>query len=120
MGIQVRCPHGHSFKVKEKYAGKRGLCPHCTGQVVVDVPALETVKAEEAYRQAIINEHRAPGADGHSSVFDDQPSTHGSASSSGSLLGASVMRHKVRCECGASVPMWFAKCPSCGAFLQNR
>jgi len=37
MGIQVECPNGHSFKVKDKYAGKKGLCPHCEGQVIVQV-----------------------------------------------------------------------------------
>ena len=38
MGIQVECPNGHIFKVKDKYAGKKGLCPHCEGQVIVQVP----------------------------------------------------------------------------------
>lgn len=126
MGIQVECPHGHKFKVKDKYAGKRGLCPHCADQVVVQVPDLETSSAtEEAYRDAVIGEHRAnhaappvPSGD-TSSVFDDHPAVKGSGTS-GSLLGSSVLRHNIKCECGASVPMWFAKCPSCGTFLQNR
>ena len=38
MGIPVYCPNGHHFSVKDKYAGKKGICPYCEGQVVVRVP----------------------------------------------------------------------------------
>ena len=124
MGIEVTCPHGHTFKVKDKYAGKRGLCPKCQGQVVVVVPGLEQAEAaEKAYRDAVISEHKAahaaPPPSNAGSIFDDHPAPRGS-SVSGSLLGSSVMRHNIKCECGAAVPMWFAKCPQCGAYLQNR
>lgn len=122
MGIQVRCPHGHTFKVKDKYAGKRGLCPHCTEQVVVQVPDLESSDAlAKAYRQAVTEEHRAAHAvdTGSSSIFDDVPH-EADPSSSGSMLGSSVIRHNVRCSfCNTSVPMWYAKCPSCGHFMDQ-
>lgn len=123
MGIQVECPNGHVFKVKDKYAGKKGLCPQCEGQVVVQVPAMPD-KTESAFREAIIQEHRAAHAappTGSSSVFDDHPSTSSESDSgtSASLIGSSVIRHKIKCECGAHVPMWFAKCPSCGKFLEQ-
>ena len=53
MGIQVECPNGHTFKVKDKYAGKKGLCPHCEGQVVVQVPdALSANPASETLQVA--------------------------------------------------------------------
>lgn len=123
MGIRVECPHGHVFKVKDKYAGKKGLCPHCVGkQVVIRVP--DTLTSEEtikAHRQAIAEESRAAqtaASDSAASVLDD--SLHGDASSSGSLLGSSVIRHNVKCSCGHAVPMWFAKCPKCGKFLNSR
>ncbi|TWT87381.1 hypothetical protein Mal64_29200 [Pseudobythopirellula maris] len=128
MGIQVHCPHGHVFKVKNKYAGKKGLCPRCEGQVVVQVPdVMHSNEAERALKQARADEIRAHhpvraggskpvGSD--SSVFDDHP--HEDASSSGSLLSSSVIRHNRRCECGASAPMWFAKCPGCGKFFEHR
>ncbi|MEM6798774.1 MAG: hypothetical protein AAF589_04600 [Planctomycetota bacterium] len=129
MGIRVECPHGHHFKVKDKYAGKRGLCPHCKGQVVVHVPHIDAGKslplaAEQAYRNAVISEHKAahaapPPTGSSSSVFDDEPVAQDS-STSGSLLGSSVIRHNIKCSCGTSVPMWYAKCPSCGKFLENR
>ncbi len=122
MGIQVKCPHGHVFKVKDKYAGKRGLCPHCTEQVVVEVPATSASEdMNKAYRKAVTDERRAAqvGDSGGSSIFDDVPQEQ-DASTSGSLLGSSVIRHNVRCSfCNESVPMWYAKCPSCGHFMEQ-
>jgi hypothetical protein len=123
MGIQVTCPQGHTFKVKDKYAGKRGLCPHCTEQTIVEVPSLSTVdRMDKAYRDAVTKEHRAanPVDTGSSSIFDDIPD-HNDASASGSLLGSSVIQHHVKCPfCKTSVPMWYAKCPQCGHFMEQR
>lgn len=124
MGIQVECPFGHVFRVKDKYAGKKGLCPHCDGQVLVHVP--DVISAEEtnkAYRQAVINEHRAqnPVSQSDSFVFDEgQEGSSSGAGSSGSMLGSSVIRHRVKCtQCGDPVPMWYAKCPNCGEYLDH-
>lgn len=123
MGIQVKCPKGHIFKVKDKYAGKRGLCPHCTDQTIVEVPsASSSAEMNKAYRDAIVQEQRAASAadSGSSSIFDDVPQ-EADASTSASLLGSSVIRHNVKCGfCNTSVPMWYAKCPSCGHFLDER
>ena len=121
MGIKVECPHGHIFKVKDKYAGRKGLCPRCPGQVVVQVPDLLTSQ-EATYRKAVADEvrasHTAAGDPSSSSVLDDVLADD--ASSSGSLLGSSVIRHHVKCKCGQAVPMWFAKCPSCGNYMPQR
>jgi hypothetical protein len=117
MGIRVVCPHGHVFKVKDKYAGKKGLCPHCEGQVIVQVPdVLSSQEVKHAYEQAWSQEHDT----GHgSSIFDDLPHEQ-DAGTSGSLLGSSVIRHHVRCAfCREPVPMWYAKCPKCGHFLET-
>ncbi len=120
MGIQVECPNGHHFKVKDKYAGKKGLCPHCVGQVVIRVPdALNSKATNDAYRQAVTEEIRHKAAtQTDSSVFDD--TLHDDASSSGSLLSSSVIRHNIKCSCGQAVPMWFARCPGCGKFMEKR
>lgn len=128
MGIQVECPHGHVFKVKDKYAGKKGLCPHCEGQVIVQVPDALTVSetAETLPREAIQRRQASQSHLGHSStsdshVFDDpseQPSGP-SSGTSGSLLGSSVIRHNIKCKCGQHVPMWYARCPACGAYLDH-
>lgn len=125
MGIRVECPHGHIFKVKDKYAGRKGLCPKCPTQVVVQVPdVLSSKETQAGYRRAVAEEHRAAkaktnaAAAADSSVLDD--TLHEDASSSGSLLGSSVIQHNVKCSCGQSVPMWFAKCPGCGKFMERR
>ncbi|MEN1678902.1 MAG: hypothetical protein AAGJ46_04875 [Planctomycetota bacterium] len=126
MGIRVECPHGHVFKVKDKYAGKRGLCPHCKGQVEVRVPnRMSDEQASDVYRKAVIQEHRAahaappvPDPASESSIFDDHPAERDS-NTSGSLLGSSVIRHNIKCDCGASVPMWYARCPSCGKYIER-
>ena len=35
MAIRVSCENGHPLKVKEKYAGQTGICPHCKARVEV-------------------------------------------------------------------------------------
>lgn len=123
MGIPVTCRNGHHFSVKDKYAGKKGLCPYCEGQVEVRVPdALSSQEFKKAYSQAYREERkgRTPAnATSDSSVFDSMPDETSASSSSSSLLGSSVVRHNIRCKCGESVPMWFAKCPKCGVFLEH-
>ena len=125
MGIQVECPNGHVFKVKDKYAGKKGLCPHCEGQVLVQVPdALTASPTSETLQREAIQRRQAkqhqPSPSG-SHVFDDPAEGPAPASSgtSGSLLGSSVIRHNIKCQCGQHVPMWYARCPACGAYLDH-
>ncbi|HEY3395505.1 MAG TPA: hypothetical protein VGK58_22580 [Lacipirellulaceae bacterium] len=125
MGIRVECPHGHVFKVKDKYAGKKGLCPHCEGQVIVHVPDALTgdmsdVLQKEAIQRRQATHHHA--ASSSSNIFDDpgELATTASASgTSGSLLGSSVIRHNIKCKCGEHVPMWYARCPACGSYLEH-
>jgi hypothetical protein len=124
MGIPVTCRNGHHFSVKDKYAGKKGLCPYCEGQVEVRVPdALSSQDFKKAYSQAYREERsktagRMP-TNSDSSVFDSPPDEGGASSSGSSLLGSSVVRHNIRCKCGESVPMWFAKCPKCGVYIEH-
>jgi hypothetical protein len=121
MGIPVTCPFGHHFSVKDKYAGKKGICPYCEGQVVVRVPdALSSQDLKQAVTRAVRDERKGqmPSVS-DSSVLDSMPEETTSPSSSGSFMGSSVVRHNIRCKCGQSVPMWFAKCPKCGTFLEH-
>ena len=127
MGIRVECPHGHVFKVKDKYAGKKGLCPHCEGQVIVHVPDTSTTDASDVLqreaiqrRQAAHHHHPSSSSSG-SHVFDDPNEMVAAPGSgtSGSLLGSSVIRHNVKCKCGEHVPMWYARCPACGQYIEH-
>ncbi|MEX2092357.1 MAG: hypothetical protein WD971_06750 [Pirellulales bacterium] len=126
MGIQVECPNGHTFKVKDKYAGKKGLCPHCEGQVIVVVPDAFSMLDEhdELQKDAIRNrqaaKHTAPNSSSSSSsVLDDSHDFGSTPGTSGSLLGSSVIRHNIKCKCGERVPMWYARCPHCGEYLEH-
>ena len=128
MGIQCECPNGHTFKVKDKYAGKKGLCPHCEGQVIVQVPdALTATPAGDVLQREAIQRRQShhqtpmPQSSSGSHVFDDPAESPSPASSgtSGSLLGSSVIRHNIKCKCGQHVPMWYARCPACGQYLEH-
>lgn len=128
MGIQVECPNGHVFKVKDKYAGKKGLCPHCEGQVIVVVPdALSLLEDNDEFQKDAIHnrqaaQHAPPpksASSSSSSVLDDSHDFGSSPGTSGSLLGSSVIRHNIKCKCGERVPMWYARCPNCGAYLEH-
>jgi len=130
MGIQVECPNGHVFKVKDKYAGKKGLCPHCEGQVIVVVPdALSSIENNEKFQQdslrtrQSVKQPTAGPSPSSSSVLDEPPELGSTGSTpggtSGSLLGSSVIRHNIKCKCGERVPMWYARCPHCGEYLEH-
>ena len=123
MGIRVECPHGHVFKVKDKYAGKKGLCPHCEGQVIVHVPDALTGEASDVLQREAIQRRQAAQQQSSSGshVFDDPNEMIAGLSSgtSGSLLGSSVIRHNIKCKCGEHVPMWYARCPACGQYLDH-
>jgi hypothetical protein len=121
MGISVTCPNGHEFKVKDKYAGKKGLCPFCKGQVAVRVPdAVSSDQLQKAALRAAAQEHGGEAIAETASVLDDSDSDAEDGSGSGSLLGSSVIKHNVKCKCGNRVPMWFASCPKCGEFMPQR
>jgi Zn finger protein HypA/HybF involved in hydrogenase expression len=127
MGIQVECPNGHVFKVKDKYAGKKGLCPHCEGQVIVVVPDAFSMldETDELQKDAIRHRQAAKqktpsSSSSSSSVLDDSHEFGSTPGTSGSLLGSSVIRHNVKCvKCGERVPMWYARCPHCGDYLEH-
>jgi hypothetical protein len=121
MGIPVTCPHGHHFSVKDKYAGKKGICPYCEGQVVVRVPdALSSRGLQQDVTRAVRDERKGTMPSlSDSSVLDGMPEDKVPGSGSGSFMSSSVVRHHVKCKCGESVPMWFAKCPKCGTYLEH-
>lgn len=121
MGIPVTCPHGHHFSVKDKYAGKKGICPYCEGQVVVRVPdAFSSKELNKAVTRAVRDERKGTMPSlSDSSVLDSMPDEKSPSASSSSFMSSSVVRHNVRCKCGESVPMWFAKCPKCGTFIEH-
>jgi hypothetical protein len=43
MSIRVVCPNGHALKIKEKYAGRAGLCPICKARIKVPAPQTDVI-----------------------------------------------------------------------------
>jgi len=116
MAIHVTCPNGHRLKVKDKYAGKKGLCPFC--KKPVDVPRPITDEDVIAILGNPAKSANKAGRDDDTSVLDDHLAPR--ESSSMSLLGGSAVRHTKRCpNCLQEVPYWFATCPQCQAYLTD-
>ena len=59
------------------------------------------------------------GSGSSSSVLDDSHDFGSTPGTSGSLLGSSVIRHNIKCKCGEHVPMWYARCPACGQYIEH-
>jgi len=117
MAIQVKCPNGHVLKVKDKYAGKSGLCPRCHARI--DVPLDPNVEARQVDR---VSRHYGAGLKEQvSEVHQDQRHLDDREHSGSSLLGSSLVRHKKPCPgCMELVPYWFASCPYCKTPLSGR
>ena len=64
-------------------------------------------------------EPRPVNSSSSSSVLDDSHDFGSTPGTSGSLLGSSVIRHNIKCKCGERVPMWYARCPHCGEYLEH-
>ena len=47
MSIKVVCPNGHALQVKDEFAGKSGLCPHCKARITVPKPEPEAVSEDD-------------------------------------------------------------------------
>ena len=116
MGIPVTCPAGHSFKVKEKYAGKRGRCPFCRERIEVPDPGKLTDEdiADMMGEPPASSLPATSSSSDPASIFDDSQDD----SSALSLLEASAIRQMKKCRfCGERIPFWSKHCPHCDSEL---
>jgi hypothetical protein len=124
MGIEITCPNGHQLRIKEKYAGKAGLCPKC--RAAIHVPALVPSSIDDLIdlvpRPPV--KHVAafdPAADDN----DDDPmpahTAHSPSRAGDSLLSSSslVKHHKVCPKCFQVAPIWFARCQQSDHFFRD-
>ena len=117
MSIRVECPNGHVFRVKDKYAGRKGLCPHCEGEVVVRIPHSSETDIENELKEVRKTYHI--GGHYEELVYDD-PFEEGASDTGQSLVGSSAVRHGKRCKkCGTNSPIWYASCQKCGEFFPD-
>src|SRR5689334_1795616 len=100
MGIEITCPNGHQLRIKEKYAGKAGLCPKC--RAAINVPALVPSSIDELIDlvpRAPVKQVAAfdPAADDDDDDDDPLPkrSAHSPSRTGDSLLSSSsLVKHQ--------------------------
>ncbi len=120
MPISVTCPNGHKLKIKEKYAGQTGLCPHCQARVLV--PTLN----EDAVLEFL---GPAPPPPPPEEDPDSMPVYHEPVRSSGAssimsgthVHGSSILVRKTKTcpKCKHQIAARFDLCPHCGLYFTN-
>ena len=125
MSISIKCPQGHVLKVKDEFAGKSGLCPHCHCRVFVPMPV-------HSHTSARISDDEILGLLGQPERVEPEPppvpptdprmtSVHDGVpeeDSGISLLGSSPLRKQSTCpHCGNVTSIAFTHCPRCGTPL---
>jgi hypothetical protein len=123
MSIRCKCPNGHELRVKDKYAGQMGLCPHCNARVLVPhpVPAMSD--------EAIVNLLGPPPAEEPESLPVHQEESHRVATrsiddtsvSGASLLSSSLLSRgtKVCGKCKQEVRASYDICPHCRTYFTD-
>ena len=131
MAIEVICPNGHKIQVKDKYAGKSGLCPRCRARI--EVPNLVQEEEEELIdlvpRRTAIDEDplaTLPPGIGTGHIDDDDldeasdANLNSGQSAGESLLSSSIIRHQKMCpKCYQMAPIWYARCTHCDHFFRE-
>lgn len=103
MTITITCPNGHLLRLKDKYAGKTGYCPHCQARIKVPDRSFD----DEVLAIVGTPQPPVPSTD---SIHDEPREESGV-----SLLGSALLRRKKVClQCSQTVSFSFTNCPRCG------
>ena len=91
------------------------------GNDIMSRTIISILEKYKLYPGTIVAENRpgGSGAKGWGYVFSQKGDPYYITSTSGSLLGSSVIRHNIKCKCAQHVPMWYARCPACGSYLDH-
>jgi hypothetical protein len=113
MWTRVKCPNGHSLKVRTKHGGQSGKCPQCAA--LVNIPELteeELFAMIDAMEQASAPVHQDPKHD--QGFVASNP-----ASGDSSLLVGSTMLKRLRTcpKCKKQFSAKYTICPHCRTFL---
>ena len=124
MSIRVCCPNGHQLQVKNKYAGKSGLCPKCRARV--EVPVVLTTTDILEYigdwqpPEPIAAADKELNLDSDSDSVLHEPATAVKQESGMSLLGSAIIHHKKACpNCGQRVELQYVSCPRCKQYFED-
>ena len=117
MSIDVTCSNGHKLRVKEKYAGKQGLCPHCKAAVFVPIPVAAARMSDSAILSVVGRPTREEPDTSHEDALHHEPS----GGSSMSLASASFVRKhtKVCQKCKSNVLATYDLCPHCHTYFTD-
>ena len=74
MGIRFYCPNGHKLNIKEKLAGKRGICPQCGVKLLIPLKSTRPSSREERENQQRLTAN-ANGNPNNFDVFTDDQGT---------------------------------------------
>lgn len=119
MWIRIKCPNGHELKIGEKYAGRRGKCPHCQARVLIPKLAKEAV--EDAILDILGNEE--PPVHQESERDEDSSFVLNESSSDSTLTGGSSLLQRAtrKCpHCSRKVSANYTICPYCKTYLPER
>ncbi len=115
MSISFRCPNGHLLKVKDKYAGQTGLCPHCQARVLVPQPPPPLTD------DAIADLIGPPPDEDDRPVHQEMPSGDPAGMSGSSLIQSSMAARetKVCPKCHYEVRVCYQLCPNCKTYFSD-
>ena len=129
------------LNVKNKDAGRKGLCPTCEGEVVIAIHDPSSGGAtREAFSGSLLGdesgssstskslggryaasldraEERHAEPDDQDVIDADTAYRATTGSERMSFVGSLAVRRQRQCSCGALAPVWYAKRKSCGAEL---
>jgi hypothetical protein len=111
MSIRVVCPNGHALKIKDKYAGKAGLCPICKARIKVPIPKVDVLPEESI--MDILQPHES-GLSGLALEVPDFDNTDQYDSWSRDEGNVSV---KVCAKCHKEIPAEAHICPHCQTYV---
>ena len=108
MSIPVTCPNGHKHKVKDRFAGKIGLCPDCRAPIRVPRRTSEEV----------IMDILQPNESGLLGVGLDVPEPDEDDEDFGDIRFRRA-RHKLCRKCRGKMPADACVCPNCRAYARR-
>ena len=118
MAIKVTCPNGHLLRVKDEFAGKSGLCPHCRARI--QVPQPEKMSDDDVMAMLDTAAPSAAARPAEEYVHQDAQHDERLAESGIGLHASSLTRRKKVCSgCGNITSYTFKICPRCATPLSD-
>ncbi len=111
MSIRAICPNGHAVRVKDKYAGKVGLCPICRARIKVPEPA------EDIFTDDSIMDVLRPQESGLSGLSLDIPELAGDDSDYSWSQRKRDKTERICAKCHEKISTDARVCPHCHAYV---